>query len=143
MRRIRVRINGEWYDVEIGDLYQSPVEVQVDGETYMVELEAAARSGGEPRPRTARRAAKPKDEQPGLRGILQGDDKLVRCPLPGRVVSVSVVKGQILSPGDEICVLESMKMEQSVRMAHTGMAKSVKIKKDQSVKAGDALLELQ
>jgi biotin carboxyl carrier protein len=59
------------------------------------------------------------------------------------VVSVSVVKGQILSPGDEICVLESMKMEQSVRMAHTGMAKSVKIKKDQSVKAGDALLELQ
>ena len=142
MRRLRVRINGEWYDVEIGDVYQSPVEVQVDGETYMVELEAAVR-GGEPRPRSARRAAKPKEEQPGLRGILQGDDNLVRCPLPGRVVSVSVVKGQIMSPGDEICVLESMKMEQSVRMAHTGVAKGVKIKKDQSVKAGDALLELQ
>ena len=142
MRRLRVRINGEWYDVEIGDVYQSPVEVQVDGETYMVELEAAVR-GGEPRPRSARRAAKPKEEQPGLRGILQGDDNLVRCPLPGRVVSVSVVKGQIMSPGDQICILESMKMEQSVRMAHTGVAKGVKIKKDQSVKAGDALLELQ
>ncbi len=142
MRRLRVRVNGEWYDVEVGDVYQSPVEVQVDGETYVVELEAAVR-GGEPRPRSVRRAAKPKEEQPGLRGILQGDDNLVRCPLPGRVVSVSVVKGQTLAPGDEICVLESMKMEQSVRMAHSGVAKGVKIKKDQSVKAGDALLELQ
>ena len=142
MRRLRVRVNGEWYDVEVGDVYQSPVEVQVDGETYVVELEAAVR-GGEPRPRSVRPAAKPKEEQPGLRGILQGDDKLVRCPLPGRVVSVSVVKGQTMSPGDEICVLESMKMEQSVRMAHSGVAKGVKIKKDQSVKAGDALLELQ
>ncbi len=142
MRRIRVRVNGEWYDVEVGDVYQSPVDVVVDGETYLVELEAALRSG-EPRPRTARQAARPRSEQPGLRGILQGDDKLVRCPLPGRVVSVSVVKEQALQPGDEICVLESMKMEQSVRMAHAGVAKNIKIKKDQAVRAGDPLIELQ
>lgn len=139
-RRIRVRVNSEWYDVQIGDIYQSPVEVEVDGETYLVELEAAAQSANRSR---AKLAGRPKAELPGLRGILQGDDKNVRCPLPGKVAAVSVKKGQILSPGDEICVLESMKMEQSVRMAHPGVVKNIKVKKEQDVSAGAPLIELQ
>ena len=139
MRRLRVRVNGEWYDVQVGDIYRSPVEVEVDGETYLVELEAAT---GTPRAGPARGAGRVRQEQPGLRGIQQGEDNVVRCPLPGRVVSVSVVKEQALQPGDEICVLESMKMEQSVRMAHAGVAKNIKIKKDQSIGAGDPLIEL-
>ena len=140
MRRLRVRVNGEWYSVQVGDVYQSPVEVEVDGELYLVELEVGA---GDSRPKSTRARAARKVEPPGLRGIIQGDDKLVRSPLPGKILGVSVVKGQTLEPGDEICVLESMKMEQSVRMAHTGMVKGVKIKKSQSVTAGTPLLELQ
>ena len=38
MKRMRVRVNDDWYDVEIADLFQNPVEVVVDGETYLVEV---------------------------------------------------------------------------------------------------------
>jgi len=139
VKQIRVRVNGEWYTVEVGDVYQSPVEVVVDGETYLVELDTAVESG------TARTRGRQqrKVEQPGLRGITQGDNRVIRCPLPGKVVSVAVAKGQVLEAGDEICQLESMKMEQSVRMATGGTVKNVKIKKDQSVDAGTPLIELQ
>ena len=41
MRKVRVRVNDEWYDVRVGDIYQSPVDVEIDGEIYMVELDAA------------------------------------------------------------------------------------------------------
>ncbi|MCH7482611.1 MAG: biotin/lipoyl-binding protein [Chloroflexi bacterium] len=139
MKQLRVRINGEWYTVEVGDVYQSPVEVVVDGETYLVELDTAVESGST---RTRGRQQR-KVEQPGLRGITEGDDRVIRCPLPGKVVSVAVSKGQVLEAGDEICQLESMKMEQSVRMATGGTVKNVKIKKDQSVNAGTPLIELQ
>ena len=84
----------------------------------------------------------PKVETPGLRGITQGNDRVIRCPLPGKVVNVSVTKGQVIEAGDEICLLESMKMEQSVRMAQAGTVKNIKIKKDQSVIAGAPLIEL-
>ena len=67
---------------------------------------------------------------------------MIRCPVPGRILSVSIVKGQQLEAGDEICVLESMKMEQSVRMAQSGIIKSIKIKEKQSVNAGSILLVL-
>ena len=140
MRRMRVRVKGQWYSVEVGDVYQSPVEVTVDGDLYLVELDAAT---GTARPQSLRGRQERKAEQPGLRGITQGNDKVVRCPLPGRVISVSAAKGQQVEPGDEICVLESMKMEQSVRMAQRGLVKSIKIKPNQNVNAGSPLLELQ
>lgn len=138
MKRVRVKVDDEWYDVRVGDLYQSPVEVVVDGETLLVEI-------GDPSDADlpARRQPPPKTELPGLRGVTQGNDRVVRCPLPGKVVSISVAKGQELDSGDEICLLESMKMEQSVRMAQSGVVKGVKIKKNQTVEAGQPLLELQ
>ena len=129
-------------EFEVGDIYESPVEVLIDGETYFVEVGDTKR-GGTREVKRARTLDRAREERPGLRGILQGDDNIVRCPLPGRVVSVSVVKGQTLQTGDEICVLESMKMEQSVRMAHSGVAKSIKVKANQSISAGDPLIELR
>ena len=139
MKMMRVRVNGEWYSVEVGDVYQSPVEVVVDGEQYLVELDSAVDAEAPLRRGKQQRKA----EQPGLRGITQGDERVVRCPLPGKIVSVTAVKGKALEPGDEICLLESMKMEQSVRMARGGTVKNIKVKKDQSVNAGTPLIELQ
>ncbi len=139
MKRLRVRVNGEWYAIEVGDVYQSPVEVIVDGESYMVELGTALDENLPPR----RPRQQPKVDLPGLRGITQGDDRVIRCPLPGKVVSIALTKGQVVEPGDEICQLESMKMEQSVRMATGGTVKNIKIKKDQNVNAGTPLIELQ
>ena len=83
------------------------------------------------------------EEQPGLRALTQGNEKVFRCPLPGRVISVEVVKGQSVKAGEEICVLECMKMEQSVRIGRDGIIKSVKIKINQAITAGAPLLELQ
>ncbi len=140
MRRLRLQINGQWYSVQVGDVHQSPVEVMVDDELYLVDLEAATTI---PRRRPPALHQDRKEELPGLRGITQGNAKVIRCPLPGRVIAVNVAKGQVLEPGDEICMLESMKMEQSVRMAHGGTVKSVKVKLSQSVNAGSLLLELQ
>ena len=140
MRRMRVRINDQWHIVELGDFYQSPVEVTVDGQLYLVELEGAIDTGPPRPPRTSREHGM---ERPGLRGITQGNDSVIRCPLPGRVISISLTKGQQVEPGDEICVLESMKMEQSVRMAQRGIVKSVKVKRNQSINAGAPLVELQ
>ena len=137
MKRLRVKVNEEWYAVEVGDVYQSPVEVVVDGESFLVEV-----GGPDGESQSTRRAA-PKAAQPGLRGLTQGDERVIRCPLPGKIVTVSVAKGQDLEAGDEICLLESMKMEQSVRMAKGGTVRSVKIKKDQTINAGQPLIEIR
>lgn len=140
MRRLKVKVNGQWYDVELGDIYQSPVEVTVDGGQYLIELEGSA-GGTTAAPLGIKKLAS--SPQPGLRSISQGSDSNVRCPLPGKVLSISVKKGQNLEEGDEICSLESMKMEQSIRSSRRGIVKSVKIKRNQNLKTGAVLVELQ
>ncbi len=138
MKRLRVRVNDDWYAVEVGDTYQSPVEVVVDGESFMVEVGNPV-DGDMPLPRKPA----PKAALPGLRGLTQGDERVIRCPLPGKIVAMMLKKGQQLEAGDEICILESMKMEQSVRMAKAGVVKNVKVKKDQTVNTGQPLIEIQ
>lgn len=144
MTRVRVNIKGRWYTVEVGDPRRNPVEVVVDGERYLVEMEPTSVAARQSTGTAAATSKAPEQRQaPGLRGITSGDERTIRSPLPGRIVSVSVRVGQRVQGGDEICILESMKMEQSVRMGRDGKVKTVQIAVGQSVQTGSPLVELE
>lgn len=49
----------------------------------------------------------------------------LRAPLPGLVTSISVDVGQTVEAGQELCVLEAMKMRNSLNAAHSGVVSSV------------------
>ena len=40
LNKFRIKIEGQWYDVEIGDLTTSTVEVTVNGESFSIEIDA-------------------------------------------------------------------------------------------------------
>ena len=144
MTTIRVRIGDHWYTVEVGDLNQSPVQVTVDGETFEVDVEA--QSGSTP-PRRGRPAGglavpdAPSATPPGSAPSI--DDDILRSPMPGRVMSVMVRPGDAVSAGDEVCVVEAMKMEQSILAHRDGVVKTVFVQPLDSVNANDPLVELE
>jgi len=45
-KKLVVKVNGNPYEVEIGDLSKSPVDVSVDGKSYKVEFEKMPPSSG-------------------------------------------------------------------------------------------------
>ena len=63
--------------------------------------------------------------------------------MPGRVMAILVRPGDHVSAGDELCVVEAMKMEQSVRASRDGVVKQVYISPMDSVRANDPLIELE
>lgn len=135
MNIYRVRVKDRWYTVEVGDLSASPTEVLVDGEPVEVEVEAPADASGRPRPRRRPR---------GTAGITaSATETAITAPMPGRIVRVSVTEGQTVAANDEVCVLETMKMEQSIRASQAGVVKAVKVEPGQSVSLGDVLVELE
>ena len=144
MTTIRVRIGEHWYTVEVGDLSQSPVPVTVDGETFQVELES---SGGPTPPRRGRPAGgltvpeAPSSSPSGSAAPV--DDDVLRSPMPGRVMSILVRPGDAVSAGDEVCVVEAMKMEQSILAHRDGVVKTVFVQPLDSVNANDPLVELE
>lgn len=70
-------------------------------------------------------------------------DDILRSPMPGRVMSVLVRPGDAVSAGDEVCVVEAMKMEQSILAHRDGIIKTIFVRPLDSVSANDPLVELE
>lgn len=139
MKKIRVNIKGRTYTVEIGEFRRKTVEVLVDGESYVVEMDAG-RDGESP---SAAPPPTQRKEAAGLRGITQDDELIIRCPMPGRIVAISLKAGDEIKSGDELCVLETMKMEQSVRSSHEGTIKEVHVTPGDNVQSGSPIVQLE
>lgn len=144
MTTIRVRVGDHWYTVEVGDLTRSPVQVTVDGETFDVDVDLAAAPSPPRRGRPAGGLTVP--DAPTTTSAGSGapvDDDILRSPMPGRVMSVMVRPGDTVNAGDEVCVVEAMKMEQSILAHRDGVVKTVFVQPLDPVNANDPLVELE
>jgi propionyl-CoA carboxylase alpha chain len=66
----------------------------------------------------------------------------VNAPMPGLLVSVSVVEGDEVKAGDELAVLEAMKMENTLRAERNGVVAKVHFKAGESVEVDEVIMEL-
>ncbi|OLZ41605.1 carbamoyl phosphate synthase [Natrinema saccharevitans] len=67
----------------------------------------------------------------------------VTAEMQGTILSVAVEKGDEVAPGDVLCVLEAMKMENDVVASTGGTVRSVPISAGDSVDMGDTLVTLE
>ncbi len=67
----------------------------------------------------------------------------LKSQIPGRVVSINVTTGDRVKKGDLVCVLESMKMQISIKSHKDGVIKSMKLKQGVSVAKNDVLAEIE
>jgi len=63
--------------------------------------------------------------------------------IPGKVVKISISEGSEVKNGDVICVLESMKMQVSIKSHKDGIVKKIKIKDGGTVAKNDVIAEIE
>ncbi|PNJ78291.1 PCCA isoform 4, partial [Pongo abelii] len=78
-----------------------------------------------------------------LEKATEDTSSVLRSPMPGVVVAVSVKPGDAVAEGQEICVIEAMKMQNSMTAGKTGTVKSVHCRAGDTVGEGDLLVELE
>ena len=59
--------------------------------------------------------------------------RMVMSPMPGAIVSISVKEGQTVVDGQDLCVIEAMKMQNLIKSLREGKIKSIKVKAGDSV----------
>ncbi len=130
---MKVQIGEQWYAVEMHDIRTNPVRVLVDGVPVEIEVEGL-----------------PAAEIPGPlaasgvpAGTPMGQVTEVRAPMLGVIVSVAVSVGQQVSAGDQLCVLEALKLQQSIRAPVAGVVRAVHAQPGQGVIAGQVIAELR
>ena len=67
--------------------------------------------------------------------------KLVFSPMPGLVVSLDVEAGQSVRSGEQVAIIEAMKMQNIIRAERDGVVKAVLVASGASVAADEVLIE--
>lgn len=116
MKKFNVTVNGTVYEVEVNEVGgAAPV--------------AAAPKAAAPAPAAA---AAP----------VPAGAETVKCPMPGKILSVAVTAGQAVKKGDLLCILEAMKMQNEIYAPHDATVSEVRVAANQTVATGEALVVL-
>lgn len=98
----------------------------------------ATPSAAVPAPVQPTPAVAPAPVQPAPAVVRTGEK--VTAPLPGKILSVAVKAGDIVHKGDELCVIEAMKMGNSIKAQRDGSVQEVLVSAGDSVGFGTVLL---
>ena len=63
-------------------------------------------------------------------------------PLPGVIIAIKVNVGDSVKAGQEVAVLEAMKMENSIEAEHDGTVTAIHVAKGDSVLEGAAVVTI-
>jgi biotin carboxyl carrier protein len=138
---LRVRVNDRWFTVEAVDVDAEPAVVLVDGERVEVSLsEPLIRADAPP---AVADAPAPQTAAPTPAAAPSAGGRAFTSPMPGIVLSIAVSVGDQVTTGDDICVLEAMKMQQTLKADWSGVVSAVHVIPGQQVQDGDAIVELE
>jgi pyruvate carboxylase subunit B len=65
------------------------------------------------------------------------------APMPGMIVRINVVEGDVVKPGQGLVVMEAMKMENELRAPAAGRVRAVHATPGSAVEKGTLLIELE
>ncbi len=69
--------------------------------------------------------------------------KLVRAFLPGTIIKINVRRGRKVEAGDNLVVLEAMKMQNRILAPIDGKVKKINVKKGQMVAKNFVMIEME
>jgi biotin carboxyl carrier protein len=75
-------------------------------------------------------------------GVSEGGEFLMKAPMPGLVVALSVEEGQEVEKGQVLVILESMKMQNELKAPRAGKIGRIRVKAGESVEQKQTMLSI-
>ena len=145
MKEYKYKINGNLYNVVIGDIEDNIAHVEVNGTHYTVEMEKKPKAAAPAPKPVARPAAKPAAAAPAAAPAAKPAAAKcgVKSPIPGVILDIKVKEGDEVKKGQTIIILEAMKMENSINADKDGKVTAINVSKGESVLEGTDLVIIE
>ena len=140
MKEFKYTINGNKYEVTIGNIEGRNVELTVNGEPYTVQMEPNEVKKervkvSAPKP-AAKQVSAPQQGAPAASG------DALKAPLPGVIKNICVAVGDTVSEGQTLVVLEAMKMENNLDAEKAGTVTAIHVEVGQNVMENTPLVTI-
>jgi glutaconyl-CoA/methylmalonyl-CoA decarboxylase subunit gamma len=141
--KLQVCVGDETFQVEIDDLHARPIVARVDGEEFAVWPDSGPvnPANGTAVANGTEAVSAPHPPLPRVTSAEPAGGSAVHAPIPGVIQKILVKEGDRVEAGQEICMLEAMKMQNTIRAPHAGRISRVAVVVGQAVKHRDVLLE--
>jgi glutaconyl-CoA/methylmalonyl-CoA decarboxylase subunit gamma len=140
MKKYKFTINGNNYDVHLKDIEDNIAEIDVNGTIYEVEIHNKVKTT-----KTPRLIRKPLEKRPGEGQIKKKETSgkhEITAPLPGTILKINISVGDTVAEGQNVLVMEAMKMENQVQTTKGGEVLSIKVNVGDAVQQDDVLMKI-
>ena len=146
MESLKVQVGNRWFTVEITDINSEWIKTKVDGDiieiniTELEKTDPALQEQAKNKPAPISKAVDPKPEVKTTVDTASGETKELKSPMPGTIISINIKVGDSIQLGDDIYILEAMKMQQTIRSEEAGIINSIEVESGQQVLDGDTIM---
>lgn len=151
---IKVKIQNQTFEVNVGDLNTRPIIATVDGQTFEVWPEDLSPASATPKYIQATPGVAPvvvptgslasAVKTPAAPAVVSSAGAIpaggIVAPIPGVIVGIVVKEGDAVKKGQELVILEAMKMKNSIRSSGDGIISEIKVKIGDHVQNGQTLI---
>ena len=141
MKEYKYTINGNKYEVVVGDITDNIATLTVNGEEYTVEMEKQAEPEKK-KPVVKAATAAASDDAPANKAAVNKANA-IKAPLPGVITDILVAEGDEVKAGDTVIVLEAMKMANNLTAEKDGKVTAICVKIGENVMEDDALVVIE
>ena len=138
-----LRVKDKIFAAVVVEQSASKMKILVDDQTFSVTPLTGQTFPPAPKPNNATGKAQEATYTHAIPSQIRPDSGIVTALMPGRIVSVAVVPGQDVVEGDNLLVVESMKMENVVASPLTGKVREVTIAPGDTVQRGQQLINIK
>ena len=142
MKEYKYTINGNKYEVVVGDIKDFFFNDTATTEIYTVEMEKQPEPEKK-KPVVKAATAAASDDAPAANKAAVNKANAIKAPLPGVITDVLVAVGDEVKVGDTVVVLEAMKMANNLTAEKAGKVTAVCVKVGESVMEDDALVVIE
>ena len=147
--QVKISIDKRVYDADIVEFGNGLYSIIIDGQSFSIELIEGD---------TAKHYvvntfyksfnvevidAEKRYQRSRLKGTAVGGENNISSPMPGKVVSIPVKKGQQVEAGQPVIIISAMKMESEIKVKNSGKVKEIRVKEGAVVDAHQILMIIE
>ncbi len=127
-RKMKIFKDDRIYDAEISKILDTKMLLNIDGTDLQVEVNDHVHQ---------------MLKKPGMGATSDAVVKDIKAPMPGTILNIIVGNGTDVSKGDQLLILEAMKMENVIKSPTDGIVGEIYVSQNESVEKNQVLLSFQ
>jgi len=136
-RKFKITVDGETFEVEVEEIKSKQSITKIN----KVSEELIRSAEREPEVKETKNVMS-KPTSSAVANPTKTSKGVVTAPLPGEILSINVKEGDSVKKGDQLLVIEAMKMENEVFAPAGGTIKEIFVKPGDYVETGQKLIEI-